>query len=85
MDGHDGHPELGRDWYWTQWSLLIKVKPDTDIEALETKINTNLPKEVNELTSTIRSGVNRIYLTPVSTLRSAKGYLDEKEAIISIS
>ena len=79
-----GNPELGRDWYWTQWSLLIKVKPDTDIEALETKINANLPKEVNELNSAIRSGVNRIYLTPVTTLRSAKGYLDEKEAIITL-
>ena len=79
-----GHPELGRDWYWTQWSLLIKVKPDTDIEALETKINANLPKEVNELNSVLRSGTNRIYLTPVSTLRSAKDYLDEKEAIITL-
>lgn len=79
-----GHPELGRDWYWNHWSLLIKVKPDTDIEALETKINANLPKEVNELNSVIRSGVNRIYLTPVSTLRSAKDYLDEKEAIITL-
>ena len=79
-----GHPELGRTWYWTQWSLLTKVKPDTDIEALETKINANLPKEVNELNSVIRSGVNRIYLTPVSTLRSAKDYLDEKEAIITL-
>ena len=79
-----GHPELGRDWYWTQWSLLIKVKPDTDIEALEAKINANLPKEVNELNSAIRSGTNRIYLTPVSTLRSAKDYLDEKEAIITL-
>ncbi len=79
-----GHPELGRDWYWNHWSLLIKVKPDTDIEALETKINANLPKEVNELNSVIRSGVNHIYLTPVSTLRSAKDYLDEKEAIITL-
>ena len=79
-----GHPELGRTWYWIQWSLLIKVKPDTDIEALETKINANLPKEVNELNSAIRSGVNRIYLTPVNTLRSAKDYLDEKEAIITL-
>ena len=79
-----GNPNLGRDWYWTQWSLLTKVKPDTDIEALETKINANLPKEVNELNSVIRSGVNRIYLTPVSTLRSAKDYLDEKEAIITL-
>ena len=79
-----GHPELGRTWYWTQWSLLIKVKPDTDIEALEAKINANLPKELNELNSVIRSGTNRIYLTPVSTLRSAKDYLDEKEAIITL-
>ena len=79
-----GHPELGRDWYWHHWSLLIKVKPDTDIKALETKINANLPKELNELNSVIRSGTNRIYLTPVSTLRSAKDYLDEKEAIITL-
>ena len=79
-----GHPELGRDWYWDQWSLIIKVRPNTDIEALETKINTNLPKEVNELTSAIRSGTNRIYLTPVTTLRSSKDYLDEKEAIITL-
>lgn len=79
-----GHPELGRSWYWTHWSLLIKVKPGTDIEALETKINANLPKEVNELNSVIRSGVNRIYLAPVTTLRSAKNYLDEKEAIITL-
>ena len=80
-----GNSETGKTWWYWSWNILVKVKPDTDIEKLEAKINANLPKEINEVNSRRKTGVNRIYLTPVKTLRSAKDYLDEKEAIITLN
>ena len=80
-----GNSETGKTWWYWSWNILVKVKPDTDIEKLEAKINANLPKEINEVNSHRKTGVNRIYLTPVKTLRSAKDYLDEKEAIITLN
>lgn len=79
-----GHPELGKNWWYWSWNILIKVKQGADIEKLEAKINDNLPKEINEVNAYRKTGVNRIYLTPVTTLRSAKDYLEEKEAIITL-
>ena len=29
-----GNPELGKTWWYITWSILIKVKPDTDIERI---------------------------------------------------
>ena len=79
-----GNPELGRTWWYWSWNLLVKVQAGTDIEELEEKINANLPKEMNQVNAHRKTGVKRIYLTPVADLRSAKDYLSEKEAIITI-
>ena len=78
-----GNPELGKTWWYITWSILIKVKPDTDIEELESKINTNLPAELKQVTSIRKTGIERIILTPLSKLHYAKDFRDDKEAGIT--
>ena len=78
-----GNPELGKTWWYITWSILIKVKPDTDIEELESKINANLPAELKQVTSIRKTGIERIILTPLSKLHDAKDFRDDKEAGIT--
>lgn len=78
-----GNPELGKTWWYITWSILIKVKPDTDIEELESKINANLPAELKQVTSIRKTGIERIILTPLSKLHYAKDFRDDKEAGIT--
>lgn len=78
-----GNPELGKTWWYITWSILIKVKPDTDIEELESKINANLPAELKQVTLTRKIGIERIILTPLSKLHYAKDFRDDKEAGIT--
>ena len=78
-----GNPELGKIWWYITWSILIKVKPDTDIEELESKINANLPAELKQVTLTRKTGIERIILTPLSKLHYAKDFRDDKEAGIT--
>ena len=78
-----GNPELGKTWWYITWNILIKVKPDTDIEELESKINANLPAELKQVTSTRKTGIERIILTPLSKLHYAKDFRDDKEAGIT--
>ena len=78
-----GNPELGKTWWYITWSILIKVKPDTDIEEFESKINANLPAELKQVTLTRKTGIERIILTPLSKLHYAKDFRDDKEAGIT--
>ena len=78
-----GNPELGKTSWYITWSILIKVKPDTDIEELESKINANLPAELKQVTLTRKTGIERIILTPLSKLHYAKDFRDDKEAGIT--
>lgn len=78
-----GNPELGKTWWYITWSILIKVKPDTDIEELESKINANLAAELKQVTLTRKTGIERIILTPLSKLHYAKDFRDDKEAGIT--
>lgn len=78
-----GNPELGKTWWYITWSILIKVKPDTDIEELESKINANLPAKLKQVTLTRKTGIERIILTPLSKLHYAKDFRDDKEAGIT--
>lgn len=78
-----GNPELGKTWWYITWSILIKVKPDTDIEELESKINANLPAELKQVTSIRKTGIERIILTPLSKLHYAKDFREDKEAGIT--
>ena len=74
---------MGKTWWYITWNILIKVKPDTDIEELESKINANLPAELKQVTSTRKTGIERIILTPLSKLHYAKDFRNNKEAGIT--
>lgn len=78
-----GNPELGRTWWYITWNMLIKVKPGIKAKELEAKINANLPPELKQVNPVRKTGIERIYLTPLPELRYAKDFRDDKEAAIT--
>jgi len=80
-----GNPELGRTWWYISWNMLIKVKPGTKVEELEAKITGNLPHQLQQVTETRKTGIERIYLTPLSQLHYAKDFRNDKEAVITFN
>ena len=80
-----GNPELGRRWWNSNWRMLIKVKPGTNPQELEAKMTANMPRELLQPTSAIKSGIERFYLTPLSELHYAKDFRKDKEAAITFN
>ena len=80
-----GNPELGRTWWYITWNMLIKVKPGTNPKELEAKITANMPHELQQVTDTRKTGIKRIYLTPLSELHYAQDFRKDKEAAITFN
>lgn len=80
-----GNPELGRTWWHTTWNMLIKVRAGTNPEELEAKMTANMPRELQQVTDTRNTGIERIYLTPLSELHYAKDFRKDKEAAITFN
>lgn len=73
----------GRTWWYQSWKMLVKVKEGTDIPALEAKISDNLPYELIHPSETRNTGIERLYLTPLTELRYAKDFRDQSEGGIT--
>lgn len=78
-----GDPQTGRTWWYQSWKMLVKVKEGTDIPALEAKISENLPYELIHPSETRNTGIERLYLTPLTELRYAKDFRDQSEGGIT--
>ena len=78
-----GDPQTGRTWWYQSWNILVKVKEGTDIPALEAKISDNLPYELIHPSETRNTGIERLYLTPLTELRYAKDFRDQSEGGIT--
>lgn len=78
-----GDPRNGRTWWYQSWRMLVKVKEGTDIPALEAKISENLPYELIHPSETRNTGIERLYLTPLTELRYAKDFRDQSEGGIT--
>lgn len=78
-----GDPRNGRTWWNQTWKMLVKVKEGTDIPALETKISENLPYELIHPNEVWNTGIERLYLTPLTELRYAKDFRDQSEGGIT--
>lgn len=78
-----GDPQTGRTWWYQSWNILVKVKEGTDIPALEAKISENLPYELIHPSETRNTGIERLYLTPLTELRYAKDFRDQSEGGIT--
>ena len=78
-----GDPQTGRTWWYQSWKMLVKVKEGTDIPALEAKISDNLPYELIHPSETRNTGIERLYLTPLTELRYAKDFRDQSEGGIT--
>ena len=78
-----GDPQTGRTWWYQSWKMLVKVKEETDIPALEAKISDNLPYELIHPSETRNTGIERLYLTPLTELRYAKDFRDQSEGGIT--
>lgn len=72
-----------RTWWNQTWKMLVKVKEGTDIPALEAKISENLPYELIHPSETRNTGIERLYLTPLTELRYAKDFRDQSEGGIT--
>ena len=73
----------GRTWWYQSWKMLVKVKEGTDIPALEAKISENLPYELIHPSETRNTGIERLYLTPLTELRYAKDFRNQSEGGIT--
>lgn len=78
-----GDPQTGRTWWYQSWKMLVKVKEGTDIPALEAKISDNLPYELIHPNEVRNTGIERLYLTPLTELRYAKDFRDQSEGGIT--
>ena len=78
-----GDPQTGRTWWNQTWKMLVKVKEGTDIPALEAKISENLPYELIHPNEVRNTGIERLYLTPLTELRYAKDFRDQSEGGIT--
>ena len=78
-----GDPRNGRTWWYQSWMMLVKVNEGTDIPALEAKISENLPYELIHPSETRNTGIERLYLTPLTELRYAKDFRNQSEGSIT--
>lgn len=78
-----GDPRKDRTWWNQTWRMLVKVKEGTDIPALEAKISENLPYELIHPNEVRNTGIERLYLTPLTELRYAKDFRDQSEGGIT--
>lgn len=78
-----GDPRKDRTWWNQTWKMLVKVKEGTDIPALEAKISENLPYELIHPNEVRNTGIERLYLTPLTELRYAKDFRDQSEGGIT--
>ena len=78
-----GDPRKDRTWWNQTWRMLVKVKEGTDIPALEAKISENLPYELIHPNEVRNTGIERLYLTPLTELRYAKDFRNQSEGSIT--
>ena len=78
-----GDPRKDRTWWNQTWKMLVKVKEGTDIPVLEAKISENLPYELIHPNEVRNTGIERLYLTPLTELRYAKDFRDQSEGGIT--
>lgn len=78
-----GDPRKDRTWWNQTWMMLVKVEEGTDIPALEAKISENLPYELIHPNEVRNTGIERLYLTPLTELRYAKDFRDQSEGGIT--
>ena len=78
-----GDPRKDRTWWNQTWKMLVKVKEGTDIPALEAKISENLPYELIHPNEVRNTGIERLYLTPLTELRYAKDFRNQSEGGIT--
>lgn len=78
-----GDPRKDRTWWNQTWKMLVNVKEGTDIPALEAKISENLPYELIHPNEVRNTGIERLYLTPLTELRYAKDFRNQSEGGIT--
>lgn len=69
------------DWVNSYCKTLIKISPQTDIEALKEKMNRNFPKELQSNQYTPNTGLTRFILTPITGIRHSSELYNGKEQV----
>lgn len=68
-------------WDSSNYKMLIKVKPGTDVNTLLDKMNLNFPKELKE-NRYGTTGYTQFYLTPITSLRYADEFVSEDDRVV---
>ena len=79
-----GEMSGGRNnWWYHMWTIIVKLKEETDVTALQEKITASLPHELIHPTETRHTGIERLSLTPLTELRYAKDFRDSRKGSIT--
>ena len=73
--GYDGS---SRDWTNSYYYALAKLKPETDMQEMETKINAHLPSELKVDKRNVSTGIQQIYLKPLTELRHDRDFQNDQ-------
>ena len=71
-------------WTNSSFKTLIKVKPSTDINALEEKMNLHFPKELQSNEYFPNTGLTRFFIKPITGIRHDKELMTRLTPIISL-
>ena len=69
-----GYNGAVQNWYDCYYYVLIKLQPDTDAQELEAKINANIPDEMKVNARNNPTGINHVYLLPLTKLRHDRDF-----------
>lgn len=76
-----GYNEKNTSWNYANHQMLLKVKPETDVNLLLDKMNRNFPKELKENKYGV-TGHTRFYLEPITSLRYADDFVRGDDQIV---
>ncbi len=71
------------DWWYHNWTIVLKLKEGADAVGLQDKISSSLPRELIHPYEMRHTGIERLCLTPLTELRYAKDFRDSRKGGIT--
>ena len=67
------------DWWYHNWTIVLKLKEGTNVIGLQDKISSSLPRELIHPYEMRHTGIECLCLTPLTELRYAKDFRDSRK------
>ena len=71
------------NWWYHQWTIILKLKEGTDAAVLQDKMTASLPYELIHPNEQRHTGIECLRLTPLTSLRYAKDFRDTRQGGIT--